>query len=62
LKQVISEACSTGKSYKFTTTLSHKLAKFVNEQEQHRKTHPNLVVLDQMKRITKQPQEEGSET
>jgi hypothetical protein len=40
LKQVISEACSIARSYKFTTTPPLKLVKFVDEKEQHRKTHP----------------------
>jgi hypothetical protein len=40
LKQIISEACSIARSYKFTTTPPLKLAKFVDETEQHSKIHP----------------------
>jgi hypothetical protein len=39
LNQVVNETWSNDRNYKLTVTLSFKLVKFVNEEEQHGRAH-----------------------
>ncbi len=60
MEQVIDETCNNVKRYKLITTPPFKLAKLVDEKNQHRKPHTKpCCTKGQMKGITKQSQEKG---